>query len=423
MGTHATREEEIDELLRGEVFVDLLQVVRQGLRAGVESYSLKEIEQLFFTRDGRGRLGQRGGDRVRALARRPRPGAARRDRGLQRGGLPRDARAARLAARPTARGGARARRRDPVPAAARGRGAEPSATRRRPRPRGSATRCSPARSRATAASSARRLLEYHRREARPGWWWYFRRLRDDRRGARRRRRGARLARARRHGAGRPVARIRAKSLEWTFTLPAAAAPVRRGRRRRGSARGRDRLDGRRRSTTPTARISSAPRQGEARRAAADVARPGRAVPHEGAAGGAPPARRVAPRRRRPLPASRAAAPARAAARRRAACSAASSTSSARCSTGSTGSYLVVQGPPGSGKTYRGARLITHLLAQGRKVGIIAQSHKVIHNLLDEIERGGGRGGARLQGDQARRPLRERAREARATSIATCSTRR
>jgi hypothetical protein len=36
-----------------------------------------------------------------------------------------------------------------------------------------------------------------------------------------------------------------------------------------------------------------------------------------------------------------------------------------------GSYLVVQGPPGSGKTYRGARLIAHLLAQGRKVGVTA----------------------------------------------------
>src|SRR5205814_1517093 len=51
MGAHATREEEIDELLRGEVLVDLLQVVRQGLRAGVESYGLKEIEQFFFTRE------------------------------------------------------------------------------------------------------------------------------------------------------------------------------------------------------------------------------------------------------------------------------------------------------------------------------------------------------------------------------------
>src|SRR5439155_16469595 len=50
MGAHATREDEIDELLRGEVLVDLLQVVRQAVRAGVESYSLKEVEKLFFTR-------------------------------------------------------------------------------------------------------------------------------------------------------------------------------------------------------------------------------------------------------------------------------------------------------------------------------------------------------------------------------------
>ena len=50
MGAHATREEEVDELLRGEVFVDLLQVVRQSLRAGVPNYSLKSIEQFFFTR-------------------------------------------------------------------------------------------------------------------------------------------------------------------------------------------------------------------------------------------------------------------------------------------------------------------------------------------------------------------------------------
>jgi uncharacterized protein len=49
------------------------------------------------------------------------------------------------------------------------------------------------------------------------------------------------------------------------------------------------------------------------------------------------------------------------------------------------SYLVVQGPPGSGKTYRGARLITHLLRRGRRVGIVAQSHKVIHTLLDAVE--------------------------------------
>jgi len=58
---------------------------------------------------------------------------------------------------------------------------------------------------------------------------------------------------------------------------------------------------------------------------------------------------------------------------------------------------VVQGPPGSGKTYRGARLITHLIRQGRKVGIVAQSHKVIHNLIDAIEQAAGEEGLDFRG--------------------------
>ena len=36
----------MDELLRRKVFVDLHRVVRQGLRAGVPTYSLKEVEAL-----------------------------------------------------------------------------------------------------------------------------------------------------------------------------------------------------------------------------------------------------------------------------------------------------------------------------------------------------------------------------------------
>jgi len=44
---HGTREEEVDRLLRGEVLVDLFRVVRQGIRAGVESYSIKKIEPLY----------------------------------------------------------------------------------------------------------------------------------------------------------------------------------------------------------------------------------------------------------------------------------------------------------------------------------------------------------------------------------------
>jgi uncharacterized protein len=52
MGRHATREKEVDELLRGGVLVDLFRAVRQGLRASVESYSIKRIEPLYgFTRD------------------------------------------------------------------------------------------------------------------------------------------------------------------------------------------------------------------------------------------------------------------------------------------------------------------------------------------------------------------------------------
>ena len=47
MGRHATREEEVDRLLRGGILVDLYRAVRQGLRASVESYSIKVIEPLY----------------------------------------------------------------------------------------------------------------------------------------------------------------------------------------------------------------------------------------------------------------------------------------------------------------------------------------------------------------------------------------
>ncbi|MBA2524217.1 MAG: TM0106 family RecB-like putative nuclease [Pyrinomonadaceae bacterium] len=45
--------------------------------------------------------------------------------------------------------------------------------------------------------------------------------------------------------------------------------------------------------------------------------------------------------------------------------------------------LPIQGPPGSGKTYTGARMIVELVRRGRRVGITAVSHKVIGNLLKE----------------------------------------
>ena len=47
MGQYATRADELDDMLRAKVFVDLYSVVRKGLRAGVESYSIKELEPFF----------------------------------------------------------------------------------------------------------------------------------------------------------------------------------------------------------------------------------------------------------------------------------------------------------------------------------------------------------------------------------------
>ena len=46
-GRYGTREEEVDKLLRGKVFVDLHRAVRQGIRASVESYSIKRLEPLY----------------------------------------------------------------------------------------------------------------------------------------------------------------------------------------------------------------------------------------------------------------------------------------------------------------------------------------------------------------------------------------
>lgn len=47
MGRYATRENELDALLRSNRFVDLYAVVRQGVRCGVESYSIKKLEVFY----------------------------------------------------------------------------------------------------------------------------------------------------------------------------------------------------------------------------------------------------------------------------------------------------------------------------------------------------------------------------------------
>lgn len=55
------------------------------------------------------------------------------------------------------------------------------------------------------------------------------------------------------------------------------------------------------------------------------------------------------------------------------------------------SVLAIQGPPGAGKTYAGAQMICDLVKRGKKVGVIASSHKVILNLLAAVVEAKGEG--------------------------------
>ena len=48
------------------------------------------------------------------------------------------------------------------------------------------------------------------------------------------------------------------------------------------------------------------------------------------------------------------------------------------------SYFCIQGPPGTGKTYSGARIINALVKQGKKIGVASNSHKAVNNMLEEV---------------------------------------
>lgn len=63
----------------------------------------------------------------------------------------------------------------------------------------------------------------------------------------------------------------------------------------------------------------------------------------------------------------------------------------------TNSHLFIQGPPGAGKTHTSGHTIVELLRLGKKVGVAANSHKAIHNLLDKIEEVAAEKGVRFTG--------------------------
>jgi predicted RecB family nuclease len=62
-----------------------------------------------------------------------------------------------------------------------------------------------------------------------------------------------------------------------------------------------------------------------------------------------------------------------------------------------GSALVVQGPPGTGKTYAGAHVIAALLADGKRIGVTSNSHKAINNLLCAVEEAVAQRGGTFRG--------------------------
>jgi uncharacterized protein len=61
-----------------------------------------------------------------------------------------------------------------------------------------------------------------------------------------------------------------------------------------------------------------------------------------------------------------------------------------------GTVLAIQGPPGAGKTYTGGQRICDLVAAGRKVGVTATGHKVIRNLLRAVAHEAEKRGMRVR---------------------------
>ena len=143
MGLHATREDELDHLLRNEVLVDLYAVVRQGLRISQPSYSIKKVE-AFYMEERETEVAE-GGDSIIAFEEFLETGDARCSR---RSSATTRTTAARRCCCATGCSSAaprrceRVRRRDPVEGAARAVGARRGGRRRRRRcARALATAC------------------------------------------------------------------------------------------------------------------------------------------------------------------------------------------------------------------------------------------------------------------------------------------
>jgi len=387
MGTYATREDAVDDLLRRGVLVNLHTVVRQGLRAGVESYSLKEVEALVpyvrcaDVRSGIGAvlayekwMSARDEPLLSSIAEYNeddcRATLALRDWLVKHhpDGLPW---AEPVAGKPNdeqQQDGERAELRRRLVE-----GNEPGSPR----------------------WLAGELLEYHRREGRPTWWWFFERcekmtdeeLLDD---------------AESICGLVPVGAAVAdkKSLIHTLTFPTQQYKLAVGdtptdpctKERAGTIVAIDESAGTlrlRRGPSlknvplPRALVPSGPYDTSAQRGA--LARLASSVlADDGRYGALCDILARTPPRMRAQEGGKAIQTTDIVEQR---------TLTLRLDS----SYLFIQGPPGTGKTWTGARLITELIRHGRHVGVTATSHKAIHNLLDEVEKAAKEEGLQFRG--------------------------
>lgn len=368
MGQHGTREEEVDALLRSEVFVDLFRVIRQGVRVSEESYSLKKIEHLYLPPAARATAVADGGSSIVAYeewldtreqqllddigeynrvdcestwllrewleARRVEAGATERP-----------------SIKSAAAGDAQTAFEEQVAAVAeRLTDAVPLDPGRRTDEQ-------------RASWLLAQLLSWHRREAKPEWWAHFNRLslgEED------------LVDDTDSIGGLTYLGVVGKDKksllhEYRFP-PEQEHKIREGHRPHDprtqkpagqvaeidSAAGRLVLSRAESSDVPhpTALIPEPPFNDSVLRKA--MVRVGEWVTEHGIDSPAPQWRAV-----RDLLLQ-------------------------RPPSGSGFDILPIQGPPGTGKTYTGARMILDLVAEGKKVGVTALSHKAIGNLLHEV---------------------------------------
>ena len=404
MGRYATREEEVDQLLRGDVFVDLFRAVRQGLRASVESYSIKKLEPLYGLH--REEALRDAGSSIVAFeswladvdtgSAVPRsPATDETLQSIQR--YNRDDCVSNWLLRDwlEARRVEKANQLDeplPRPSLARGEAAPPLSERLAHVEEVAARLCAgvpdePADR--TRAQHARwllaQLLSWHRREEKSFWWNYYRLMND-------------LTDEERVAEREPIGRLRfvgrvgetARSTIYRYSFPEQEHEVAVGIEVDDPATGRSAgtveaideaagtIDLRRgpkadgphpTSLVPMDYVETKPLQ-------ESLLRMGEWVADQGIEGTGDFASARALLMRLP--------PADSGGESLCRDGETVSAAARRIAAALDGGWLAVQGPPGSGKTYLGAEVVVELVRLGRKVGVTANSHRVIGHLLDSI---------------------------------------